>query len=493
MILDESKLERQKLGIGRLLSAFGKGIFNYPPGFGKTHSGLLAISSILKDKRTDKDRVLILTPSKGVYDVWTKSITDFNWKYVTRDTPVTILRANEIHDLEILKGYTVCIIDEYHKFTSDNRVNIVKYLYDNTNYMLGLTATMPTNSKLLTTVPLSIVDYISEKEAIDNNWISNFIEYNIRLEFSIEDKAKYKEFSEPIKDIHELFKNAYILLNQGTSIFKSDTDVLYSCLYGKTFYLGTNPVILYADRIRHKLAEIKGWSQNMNTKDEYSKMIDDYWNPSTIEHNCRLYAKLVRNRNELLINNKNKLQPILKLVSSTEIPTIIFNESTDFANTLAECIGYKAIVYHSNVKSRPFYDTKIGDFIRYKSGVKKGQPKIFGRDSLRKIAINGMIDGTYKVIISARALDEGVNIPNIERVITSAGTTNPMTYAQRSGRGKRVDFYNPEKITKIYNFYFDDFEDLDGNTVWSRDKRKLIMRQKGSTNVNWVEDINELL
>jgi hypothetical protein len=77
-------------------------------------------------------------------------------------------------------------------------------------------------------------------------------------------------------------------------------------------------------------------------------------------------------------------------------------------------------------------------------------------------------------------------------VITS-GDTNPMTYAQKTARGKRVDIYNPNKITKIINLYFDNFYNADGHINISRDLTKLKLRQKESTsNIIWINDINDI-
>ena len=78
-------------------------------------------------------------------------------------------------------------------------------------------------------------------------------------------------------------------------------------------------------------------------------------------------------------------------------------------------------------------------------------------------------------------------------MITTAGTANPIQYAQRGGRGKRIDAYNPNKVTKIFNLYFEDFIGSNGNLIHSRDKQKLIsnQRERGS-NVVWLSDLNDI-
>lgn len=486
MILDDSKTARQEEGVAKFIANKGRGIYHYPPGFGKTYCGILTANKILSADE-EKIKLLVVTPSLGVKDVWIKALKVFNFKY-----DYDVVNIGSL-DIRTLSDYRMCIIDEYHKYTSDNRLYIVKEIVSSITYVLGLTATPAYGSTLFKEVRLPIIDTIPEKVAIEKGWISKFVEYNIKVEFEDDDKIRYAKFSKPIFELQELFRGSAKMLNSGGNVFKSDVDVMYSCFYGRTTYIDDEPVVLPADRIRSALANRKGWNVNLDLTNEYNKMLNTYWNPSVIEGNVKLFVELTRNRNNMLINNKAKLTAILKLCNAEEVPTIIFNESTEFADLIAECIGFKAIVYHSNVKSRPMWDITLGDYIRYKSGAKAGEPKIFGRDTLRKIAINGMITGLYKVIISARALDEGVDIPNLERVITSAGTTNPLTYSQRSGRGKRVDIYNKDKVTKIYNFYFDDFRLSEDTLVYSRDKQKLIKRQEGSTDVIWIDSVDELL
>ena len=94
---------------------------------------------------------------------------------------------------------------------------------------------------------------------------------------------------------------------------------------------------------------------------------------------------------------------------------------------------------------------------------------------------------------TARALDEGLDIPTIEQVITTAGTANPVQYAQRNARGKRVDIYNPNKVTRILNLYFDDFIGASGNIVKSRDKQKLVAKQRErNSTVIWLHDLSDI-
>ena len=147
-----------------------------------------------------------------------------------------------------------------------------------------------------------------------------------------------------------------------------------------------------------------------------------------------------------------------------------------------------AIAYHSNIETRHLVDEK-GELIL--DG--KGNPKKFGKVALKKLAIQGMKDGMFKYLITAKALDEGLDIPNISQVITTAGSTNPTQYSQRNARGKTVDIYNPNKVTTIINIYVDDFVMPDGIEIKSRDKQKLMLRQSQSENeIIWITTVKDI-
>jgi len=131
--------------------------------------------------------------------------------------------------------------------------------------------------------------------------------------------------------------------------------------------------------------------------------------------------------------------------------------------------------------------------LRYKGGKRAGEVKLFGKDVLRKSIIQNMKNGELLFLATARALDEGLDIPNLEMVITTAGTANPIQYTQRNARGKTVDIYNPDKVTKIINLYFDDFYDEEGNLNKSRDKTKLLYRQQeANSEVKYIKDILDI-
>ena len=57
---------------------------------------------------------------------------------------------------------------------------------------------------------------------------------------------------------------------------------------------------------------------------------------------------------------------------------------------------------------------------------------------------------TYSTLVAIKCLDEGINIPQIERAIILASSTNPREFIQRRGRILRN--YPGKKYAEIYDF-----------------------------------------
>lgn len=498
-----SKDTRGDIGLTAWSKNNGQGTLHYTMQFGKTYVGIKLIKTVYNKNPLAK--VIVLVPNE---------IVKKNWNYYIaahlNDTPalvevITFHRLINMVKTKELLDCSVLIIDEIHKIvTPEIYICVLKI---NQKFVLGLTGTYPTNiedkKKIDAIAP--VIDVITEQEAIANGWVAPFMEYNYMLEFTEEDKLQYYSLSKPINETLQLFYTSAKTLNTffNFEIFKNDYEVIESCIRGVVFQAN-----IYSEQktrfegysIRAVLANVKGWDKNLNLSGELEQQINHYWSPEAIEHRCKEFLILVRNRNNLMIMHPLKLQAVTDIVQKFKKPTIVFNESTDFADLIAQSINrlqdddLTATVYHSYLNSRPLRDEN-GEYYRYKSGAKKGEIKLFGKDTLKAEAIEGFKRGHYKVISTAKALDVGLSVPNIEFVITTGGTTNPMTYQQRAARGKTIDIYNTEKCTIIVNVVFNDFiirVDNEEIKVKSRDMTKLLLRQEYKPLTEWVDCIEDI-
>jgi superfamily II DNA or RNA helicase len=477
----------------------------YTMQFGKTFVGIKAINKILF--RNPTAIIYILVPSVIIQKNWKRYLES----YVKDQSTIKIITRSQLIDgLDI--NPDILIIDEIHKFTSE--ASYAALLKIRCKYILGLTGTYPGGKdKILLDRFCPVIDKISSEEAITNGWITPFIEYNYTIDFPLKDKIRYMKFSEPISETLTLFKGTAKDFNtySHSELFKTDYQVIDACFRGITAKDNMGrPLRLNASDIRIVIASLRGWNQFMDITTAYGKQTNDYWNPNAIEDRVKTFTNQVRRRNNLMITHPLKLEKINEIVLKFFKPTIIFNESTDFADAVCASInrlGKESIpictVYHSNIPSRFLRDVN-GDIIMYKSGARAGEPKMFGKQTLKEDAINGFETGRYTCLSTSKALDEGLSIPNIQIVITTGGTTNPLVYQQRTARGKTVDIYNPNKETLIVNIVFDNFYDptiddsLPSGTneptklIKSRDLSKLIERQVQSNDINWVTNIDEI-
>ncbi|CUP38739.1 DNA or RNA helicases of superfamily II [Bacteroides xylanisolvens] len=69
----------------------------------------------------------------------------------------------------------------------------------------------------------------------------------------------------------------------------------------------------------------------------------------------------------------------------------------------------------------------------------------------RKQLISSFDEGvSIQALIAIRCLDEGVNIPSVDKAFILASSTNPKEYVQRRGRVLRL--YRGKQFAKIYDF-----------------------------------------
>ena len=468
-----TKDERIDIAINRYLKAGAIGTLNHIMRFGKTTEGCLIAERF---RRKFEDEIIIAVPSVAVRDEWLTTLSDFEIDNLR------VLTANEILNLDRI-SVGLLIIDELHKFVSDNRLNIVNGNIISYTYNLGLTGTYPFGNKIIEK-HFPIVDTITDKEAIDNGWISNFIEYNVPLELTNADKANYVKYSTKMYEISSTFRGlSNILINKdGTSFFNNDLDLILSCYSGK-FVKDVGHI--ESKHIREAVAVKMGWMPELDLTFERNIDIDKYWNPDNIKERAVEYYQAMRKRNEIHNINEVKLKAVLQICEKFKGKnTLIFNESTMFADTIADSLNSyfkdgKAISYHSGVKGKPLISFIDGEYFKFSNG----KIKTFGKEKQLRYIKSMLKIGLYDTIVTAKALDEGFNAETIEIIITTSGTANPMQYSQRNARGKTVDKYNKDKVTYIFNLFFDDFGFLlegEHKHFYSRDKKKLDIRQGNS-------------
>ena len=451
--IDENKLNRQLLGVEKWKENKGIGTLNYYTGVGKTYSAIIIINRVLN--KNPATNVVIIVPSDELKKQWkielNTHIEDKSWLnninvYIINTAVRSIFRCN------------LLVLDEIHEYYSDERIEFIKKC--KYQFILGLTATWEdTNNRhcIMETI-CPIVDKIDEDEALANNYISKFYEYNLACTLTDKEREDYDHFSKIVGDnMNKFGKN-------------NSLGVAGLCLTGDKKHKPLEYCFMWASKM--------GWTRDMDLSIRENRELNDLWHPRHIIGYARNLMTAIRERKNILYTAENKLKLAMEIIDKyPKLKTICFSQSTIFADKLATLINEKAInqrdrcvVYHSKLET-------------IKELNPKGKVVKVGSTILKRRAIEAIKTGQARVISTASALDKGFNVKDIRLGITTSSTQNPTQHKQRGGRVKRIESYTEDITVLIVNIYVKDTKDED----W------LIKRQSKSSNkVYWVNEVSKI-
>lgn len=313
------------------------------------------------------------------------------------------------------------ILDEIHMYAS----NIFGQVFNRVEYkwVYGLTATLPEDDVRRSIInryaPVS--DTVTLEECHRNGWVSEFVIYNLAIELNPEERELYDKLN---KNFGRFF-----------GVFGHDFNLAMGCLTKA--------------ETRHDYAQSIGW-------DEKKLFI--------MATNWRRNMDL---RKKLLHNSVTKLETALEICHRFDKSRIItFSQTIDMADALNSELGKISEVYHSKVKGRKF------------------GTKYFSKAKMLERAIDRFKDDTsgVRVLCTAKALDQGANIPQIDFAITISGTSKQRQALQRWGRAVRKVH---GKSTRIVELYLKD----------TQDERWMKSRQKAAPDmlVRHITSIDQIL
>lgn len=419
MQINQHKLARQLIGVDKVIANFILGLgatLEWCTGMGKTFASCLVIDRMLV--RDPNRSTIIIVPTDYLKEQWERIIKKKKYKNIR----VFVVNGITIHEVEL--KCTLLILDEAHRYASDvfSRVFNIKH-----QFLLNLTATIDRtdgrHEMLLKKAP--IVDTITLQEGKRNNWVSDYLEYNLGIDLTEQDRMTYDIIN---KRFNKLFGQ-----------FSHDFDLVKKCStkqgareYAREFELGEQYVLINAV-------------------------------------NC---MRAMRERKTFLYGTIAKQEAALEIIKKFPFKTITFAESTDFADGLTKAInnelGEISVSYHSNL------ETTIID------------GKKFGPTKLKRRALERFIDNRYKVRImnTAKALDQGADYPDVVMGIIASSTSNPTQAIQRVGRIIRdfVNKHGDRKLAIIINLYIKGTQD----EKWLK-KRQTDSKTRRPINPNVIE------
>lgn len=155
-------------------------------------------------------------------------------------------------------------------------------------------------------------------------------------------------------------------------------------------------------------------------------------------------------RKALIYGASAKLDVISKIIEITDKQVILFSETKKYATEVSKLIS-NSVLYHSTIS-----------------------------DKKKKGALNKIKSGEARLLCTAKALDEGLDIPNLKVGIVASGTSVERQAKQRDGRIGRVV---GNEVAVMINLYIKDTAEIG----W------LKKRQKNMTNIEWINSIEEII
>ena len=153
-----------------------------------------------------------------------------------------------------------------------------------------------------------------------------------------------------------------------------------------------------------------------------------------IELGKKSYSKekldmLLIKRARISKDSVNRIPVAVKIIKNEKTKkTIVFTESISQADIICmkmNDLGYNASVYHTGISK-----------------------------NIRSLTLSEFYDGTCRILVTCTALDEGLNVPDIEVAVIVSQTMSLRQRIQRVGRALRKG----KKRAKIYTIYITDDE-----------------------------------
>ena len=189
----QTRDERQEEARIKWIKSGGKGCWVFPTGVGKTYAAIKAVKSFIDKYSTA--RFLVIVPTDNLKVQWEQYI-DNTGLSLNGEVVIVNTAVKNCYKTDIL------VIDEAHRVNSSTFRNIFSTIQY--KFVLGLTATYERLDNLHKEVMekyCPVIDKISLEEALFNNWISQFKEYQVMLE--VDDIDIYKGYN---RDFQQSFE-----------------------------------------------------------------------------------------------------------------------------------------------------------------------------------------------------------------------------------------------------------------------------------------------
>lgn len=166
------------------------------------------------------------------------------------------------------------------------------------------------------------------------------------------------------------------------------------------------------------------------------------------------FSRFMQMRKALLNEAPAKIHAVKQLYEDIGKKMIVFCETTAFADKIVNALGDESFAYHNAMTDKKLMKKWLEDF---KNGT-----------------------GKHKVVVAVKAIEEGLDVPDLEMAVIVSGNSTKRQYIQRMGRSLRV---RPGKTALIINIYANETKD----EQWLRSRQYAHKDQ-----AIWVNSITEI-
>ncbi|MEX0598646.1 MAG: helicase-related protein [Candidatus Paceibacterota bacterium] len=331
------------------------------------------------------------------------------------------IKVNTVHQWVDDPGrYDLRIYEEIHGYTGGE---IFSTVFDRVigRWTLGLTAKERNkdDDKKVIEEHCPIIYRIPLQECLDNDWVAPFTVYNLGLDIIGEERKKYDK-------MHSSFIKYF-------STFDFNLGQMYKALKNDRF-------------CQHLADQLQ-------------------WEPKMIKIHAAQANRIMQKRKKYLYTADILFDTTVNIINNFSDKRIItFSEVTSFADKLAEAIP-NSVAYHSSLKTIMVNGKKKGQIVRAREALEAFESK------------------KVDVIHTARALNEGVDIHDIDMSVKTSFNSTIIDSIQRTGRTIRKDENNENKHAIEVNLFIRK----------TQSERWLSKSQRETPNVKYKESIDEIV
>lgn len=259
--------ERQTKGIQKWIAGGCRGTLKWCTGVGKTRAAIIGIKAFLTKNKGKK--IVVIVPTEHLKIQWLIELNKFKLIY---DVTVEIINSA----IKISEKIDLIILDEVHRMASNTFYTI--FQQRRPSLVLGLSATFHRldNKDELLQQYCPVIDEITVQEAVENKWLSNFIEYKVGI--VPDDLHIYNETNAEFLNAFSYFNNDFALamscvtgLKRGKIVVKASHFVRYE--YAKTLCDLPERHPRFKDTVSQILREVTAmtftWNRALQARKKY--------------------------------------------------------------------------------------------------------------------------------------------------------------------------------------------------------------------------------